>query len=222
MFAVHVSRLAKGFAACAFGIVVGLRSFADALNVISLLTLVSHIQVSKPELTPEQKATIRQTVVRELTPLRTFRKAHSHEIVINPTSPTKPPPRAPSVDFNMTYVLPNSTAVCPSLPVDINPLSPPAWGPIHRAPSHRTSQDSVRSSEIPEDSPGIVWAEQRQPRRASQDSMRSSFGAERAEHAGATAWTPFAQNTTRLSQDTSSNSGDSETGILLTSKYAYV
>lgn len=174
---------------------------------------VSCIQVSKPELTAEQKAAIRQTVVRELTPLQSFCKAHSHEIVVAPTSSIKSPPRAPSVDFNMAYVPSNSTAVRPSLPADVNPLSPQlAWAPVSSAPSHRASQDSVRSLEIPEDSPGIVWAQQGQLRRASQDSMRSSFG---AVPAGATGWTPFAQNTTRLSQDTSSNSGDSEIGIPL-------
>ena len=185
-----------------------------------------HMQVSKPELTAEQKATIRQTVVRELRPLSTFKKAQSHNGVIQYSpQPVKPPARAPSVDFNMSYVSSTPDAARPSLLPDSyaswaanqDPSAKSGWGPTRQPSSQRASMDSVCSSEIPEGSPGIVWAEQRQPKRASQESLRSSFNAEhavRAEHAGpgapavAPGWTPFAQNNQRLSQDSSSHSGE--------------
>lgn len=170
-----------------------------------------------------------------MTPLRTFRKAHTHDGAINlPPSPVALPPKAPSVDFNMSYVPTSPSFAHPSLPVDSNAAWAPspagiAWGQFPQPQSRRASQeslrsqrlsqDSVRSSEIPEDSPGIVWAEHRQTKRASQDSARSSFSAEHAVRAGgggtpviAPTWTPFAQNTNRLSQDTSSQSGDSDSG----------
>lgn len=107
-------------------------------------------QVSKAELTSNQREDIRQTVMRELNPLRSFQKAHSHSGVMqHHHTPVKPPPKAPSVDFNMSYVPTSPLAALPSLPGDSTSVWAGTGG--HTAHSQRrplttrASEDSVRS-----------------------------------------------------------------------------